>query len=60
MKIDKILSTFFWPTPKERENEDIAVIDSCEEFLASLPQKLMYLEKCVLLRFYTEFFLDMK
>ena len=38
-----------------RENEDIAVIDSCEEFLASLPQKLMYLEKCVLPRFYIEF-----
>lgn len=38
-----------------RENGDIAVMDSCEEFLTSLPQKLMYLEKCVLPRFYTEF-----
>ena len=38
-----------------RENEDIVVMDSCDEFLANLPQKLMYLEMCVLPRFYTEF-----
>ena len=38
-----------------REKGDIAVMDSCEEFLTSLPQKLMYLEKCVLPRFYIEF-----
>ena len=40
---------------RRRENDDCAIVDSCEEVFVNFPQKCMYLEMCVLPRFYIQF-----
>ena len=40
---------------KGREEQDEEIVDSCKPFLDSLPQKCMYLERCLLPRSYAEF-----
>ena len=35
-----------------RKNQDPEIVDACKLFLVDFPQKCMYLEKCVLPRFY--------
>ena len=37
-----------------RETQDQETVDTCRTFIEDLPQKCMYLEMCVLPRFYTE------
>ena len=40
---------------KGREEQDKEIVDGCKLFLDSLPQKCMYLERCLLPRSYAEF-----
>ena len=40
---------------KGREEQNEEIVDSCRHFLDSLPQKCMYLERCLLPRSYAEF-----
>ena len=40
---------------KGREEQDEEIVDGCKLFLDSLPQKCMYLERCILPRSYAEF-----
>ena len=35
-----------------RKNQDREIVDACQTFLEDFPQKCMYIEKCVLPRFY--------
>ena len=40
---------------KGREEQDEEIVEGCKPFLDSLPQKCMYLERCLLPRSYAEF-----
>ena len=46
------LEYFLQMYAQERERKDGSIVESCQTFLDHLPQKCMYLEMCVLPRFY--------